>query len=162
MDAAAFFPLTAHLGGAGATSESDAGPGGRGGGDDEHLLMSHRREQEAVLERVETGAYFITTKNYVRCECEFCVFRFLGVCPTLSVVFGRLELARRKGWKGRREKRFAGSLCLVYRYRYACEYKVHIVGSACIRWSDTFVCLFVCLFVLLCSHGVPNTAVGLA
>lgn len=50
------FPLAAPLGGAGSTAESDAIVGGGGGGED--LLLGYRREQEAVLERVETGAYF--------------------------------------------------------------------------------------------------------
>ncbi|CAM9506983.1 unnamed protein product [Laminaria digitata] len=61
VDAAAIFPLTAPLGGASATAENEPGRGcGGGGGGGEHLLTSYRREQEAVLERVETaGAYGI-------------------------------------------------------------------------------------------------------
>ena len=55
VDAAAIFPLTAPLGGASATPESDSGSAGGGGGHD-NLLASYRQEQEALLERVETGA----------------------------------------------------------------------------------------------------------
>lgn len=65
MDTAAIFPLTAPLEGAGATPESDSGPGGGGDGH-ENLLTSYRREQEAVLERVETGAFFDSFRFIIR------------------------------------------------------------------------------------------------
>lgn len=50
------FPLAAPLGGMETTAADNGSTSGRGDGED--LLLGYRREQEAVLERVETGACF--------------------------------------------------------------------------------------------------------